>query len=179
MSEISPQVSVTRRIPAPVGLVFAVLAEPRRHQQLDGSGMLRGTDFTGRITEVGQVFVMRMHHGPLGDYEMINHVAELEQDRRIAWEPESGRGHPDVGTDQARWGHRWAFGLTADGESHTVVTHTWDCSRAAQQEDGEPWKEAMSRTLARLEALCTSPGEPGRDLVQAPTSRDRPDQGPW
>jgi hypothetical protein len=171
MSEVSDSVSVSRRIPGPVGSVFAVLAEPRRHLELDGSGMLRGTDFTGSVTEVGEVFVMRMHHGPLGDYEMINHVVEFEQDRRISWEPESGRGHPDAGTSHSRWGHRWAFELTAEGPSHTVVTHTWDCSRAAQGEDGEPWKAAMSRTLVRLEGLCMSAGVTRADLGDVSASQ--------
>lgn len=150
-------VSVSRRIDAPAGVVFAVLAEPAQHLELDGSGMLRGTDFGGRIRAVGEVFVMRMHFGPLGDYEMNNHVVELEEDRRLSWEPESGRGHPDAGTAAARWGHRWSFELRPAGPGATDVTETWSCPVTEDETDDQgegPWRDSMTRTLDRLAELC-------------------------
>jgi len=151
---MSQSVAVTRRIEAPVEEVFAVLAEPARHLDMDGSGMLRGTDFPGRIRAVGEAFVMRMHFGPLGDYEMINHVVAFEENRRIGWEPESGNGHPDQGQPDARWGHTWTFDLHPDGPTATTVTETWDCTSAMVDEDGEIWIPSMTRTLERLDELC-------------------------
>ena len=97
-------VAVSRRIGAPATDIFAILTDPVRHLDLDGSEMVRGAVTTGRITGVGDVFVMRMYFVALGDYEMNNHVVEYEPDRRIGWEPEAGRGHPDEGG--GRWGHR-------------------------------------------------------------------------
>jgi uncharacterized protein YndB with AHSA1/START domain len=84
-------VKVSRRIGAPAATIFRVLADPRRHTELDGSGMLRGTVTMTPISGVGDVFVMKMYFSELGDYQMNNHVVEYEPDRRIGWEPAAGR----------------------------------------------------------------------------------------
>jgi len=86
-------VAVARRICAPAHDIFQILANPVRHPELDGSGMLRGAVSTTMISGVGDVFVMKMYYSELGDYEMNNHVVDYEADRRIGWEPEAGRGH--------------------------------------------------------------------------------------
>ncbi|MEV4414373.1 SRPBCC family protein [Catellatospora sp. NPDC049609] len=161
----SEPVAVSRRIAAPAAAIFAILADPRRHTDLDGSGMLRGAASDGVVAAAGDVFVMRMYHPPHGDYEMNNHVVEYELNRRIGWEPEAGRGHPDTApgsTAQARWGHRWTYELTPDGPGATVVTQRYDCSQApedeqASMEGGRIWVESMTETLKRLDALCTRP----------------------
>ena len=137
-------------------------ADPARHPEFDGSGSLRGAGAAAVISGVGDVFVMKMYFSHLGDYEMNNHVVEYEQDRRIGWEPEAGRGHPDAAPDSpepARWGHRWSYQLTPDGLDATVVTEIYDCSRApaeerAEMDNGNIWIEAMATTLERLDALC-------------------------
>jgi hypothetical protein len=86
MSEAqSGHVSVQRRITVPAARIFRVLADPRSHVELDGSGMVRGSS-AQPITGVGDVFTVAMHFPALGDYEMDNHVVEFELDRRIAWE---------------------------------------------------------------------------------------------
>ena len=90
---------VSRRIGAPAAVIFRFLADPRRHTELDGSGMLRGAVSTAPVSGVGDVFVMKMYFSALGDYEMNNHVVEYELDRRIGWEPEAGRGHPGAAFD--------------------------------------------------------------------------------
>lgn len=156
----SEPVMVSRRIAAPAGAIFQVLADPRRHLDLDGSGMLRGTVSEAAVSGLGDVFVMKMHYVRHGDYEMNNHVVEYEPDRRIGWEPAPGRGHPDASSAEARWGHRWIYDLVPDGPGATVVTEIYDCSRLpedtrAGMDGGRMWIEAMTRTLERLDALCT------------------------
>jgi hypothetical protein len=159
-------VVVSRRICAPAHDIFQVLANPARHHELDGSGSLRGAVSTTMISGVGDVFVMKMYFAHLGDYEMNNHIVEYEQDRRIGWEPEAGRGHPAAapdGGEPSRWGHRWSYQLTPDGPDETVVTEIYDCSRApederAQMDNGNVWAESMAKTLERLGALCARPG---------------------
>lgn len=154
-------VAVSRRIAAPAADLFRILADPRRHPEMDGSGMLRGAVSHEVVRAVGDVFVMRMHHPPYGDYEMDNHVVEYEQDRRIGWEPQPGRNHPDAapgGTGATRWGHRWTYELTPAGPDATVVTARYDCSRLspdmrASMDGGRVWTTAMTATLERLEAL--------------------------
>ena len=149
-------VSVRRRIAAPAATIFGVLTDPQAHVELDGSGMVQRTS-PARITGVGDVFTMAMHFSALGDYEMDNHVVEFELDRRIAWEPAPGRGHPEVGSGE-RWGHRWRFELTPDGPDATIVTETYDVSNAPQAarttDGGRVWLDAMAATLARLDERC-------------------------
>ena len=159
-------VTVSRRICAPARAIFQVLADPGRHQEFDGSESLRGPASTAVISAVGDVFVMKMHFPHLGDYEMNNHVVEFEPDQRIGWEPEAGRGHPNAAAgaaQPARWGQRWSYQLTPDGPDATIVTEVYDCSRApederAQMDNGGVWVESMTKTLERLDALCTRQG---------------------
>jgi hypothetical protein len=159
-------VAVSRRICAPAHEIFRVLADPVRHLELDGSQSLRGAASSAVISGVGDVFVMKMYFSHLGDYEMNNHVVEYEQDRRIGWEPEAGRGHPDAAADSsasARWGHRWSYQLTPDGPDATIVTEIYDCSQAPEDEragmdNGKVWTGAMAETLERLDKLCTRAG---------------------
>jgi uncharacterized protein YndB with AHSA1/START domain len=156
-------VRVSRRITAPAADIFRVLADPRRHLEIDGSGMLRGAVSDAAITGVGDVFTMRMYYSEYGDYEMDNHVVEFEQDRRIGWEPWAGRGHPDTAPDstaEARWGHVWSYELTPDGPDATLVTEIYDCSRAPEEEqvgmdEGKIWARTMAETLERLDRACT------------------------
>jgi uncharacterized protein YndB with AHSA1/START domain len=148
-------VTVSRLVPASPAAVFRVLANPTRHIDLDGSGMLRGAVTETAVARVGDVFVMRMYYADHGHYEMNNHVVEYEQDRRIAWEPEAGRGHPGHDAPGARWGHRWAYTLSPAEPSGTLVTESYDCSRAPAEEqagmrDGKVWVSSMERTLERL-----------------------------
>jgi len=162
-------VKVSRRIGAPASAVFDVLADPRRHVELDGSGMLRRAVTDEVVSKVGDVFVMKMYYSEHGDYEMNNHVVEFEPNRRIGWEPVAGRGHPDESTADDRWGHRWIFDLLDDGPDATIVTETYDCSLVPPHEresmdGGRVWTEAMAGTLERLDAISTA----GRDQTTTP-----------
>ena len=153
-------VRVSRRIEAPAADIFRVLSDPRRHLEIDGSGMLRGAVSDAMVTGVGDVFTMRMYYSEHGNYEMNNHVVEFEPDRRIGWEPEAGRGHPEAG---GAWGQRWSFELTPDGPGATIVTEIYDCSRVpagerAGMDGGNVWIESMSRTLERLDAVASGAG---------------------
>jgi|1186.fasta_scaffold210493_2 hypothetical protein len=169
-------VAVSRRIAAPAGEIFSILADPGRHRELDGSGMVRAVVSGDLIRGVGDVFVMAMRHPALGDYEMDNHVVVYEPDRSIGWAPRPGRGHPagagdapappqhpDADYPLLPIGHRWIFELTPDGPDATLVTEIYDCSRAPEQtrvsvRNGAAWLSSMRRTLERLERLCTAGG---------------------
>ena len=156
-------VRVSRRIEAPAADIFRVLADPRRHLEIDGSGMLRGAVSDAVVTGVGDVFTMRMYYSEHGDYEMDNRVVEFEQDRRIGWEPWAGRRYPGTALDttaEARWGHVWSYELTPDGPDATIVTEIYDCSRAPEEErvgmdNGKIWAKSMAETLERLDRACT------------------------
>jgi hypothetical protein len=54
-------VAVSRRISAPARDIFQLLADPGRHPDLDGSGMLREAVSRAIVAGVGDVFVMKMY----------------------------------------------------------------------------------------------------------------------
>jgi uncharacterized protein YndB with AHSA1/START domain len=138
-------VSASRRIDAPVGEIFKLLADPDRHPEFDGSGMLQPGAGNEVVAGVGDVFVMKMYFPAMGDYEMHNRVVAYEADRCIAWEPGNGS--------------RWRFDLTSDSPGATVVTETYDCSDSSEQvrqsvDNGNAWIEGMAKTLELLDQLC-------------------------
>lgn len=157
-------VSESRRIEAPADQIFAVLADPNRHLDFDGSQMLRGAAEGSVISGVGDVFVMNMYFDRLGgDYVTRNHVVEFEPGRRIAWSPAPGDAASagDNFTYDEPLGHRWRFELAPEGSDSTVVTETYDCTAVPdwfqqQIEYGEIWREALTGTLERLDQLCTA-----------------------
>src|SRR5256884_9340918 len=70
------RVAASRTIEAAPEAVFAVLADPSVHAEIDGTGWGRGSLDSGRITGAGQVFRMAMYHEnhPDKDYKMANLV---------------------------------------------------------------------------------------------------------
>jgi len=155
-------VSVSRRINVPAARVFAILADPARHPDIDGSGMLREAIGAAPVRAVGDTFGMRMHNDNMGDYDILNYVVEYEQDRRIGWEPvlaRAGRPEDEDGVGD-RSGARWVYELTPDGQG-TVVTEIYDCSAAPDWlkkvlRDGERWRSSMTRTLENLDKAAST-----------------------
>ncbi|MHA6781596.1 SRPBCC family protein [Pseudonocardia saturnea] len=124
----SLQVSGT--IDAPPDKAFALLADPARHTELDGAGMLRGLDSGGEVSSVGDAFVMRMNQDGIGDYMMRSEVTDFEPGRRIAWapaiHPPGSLSHVIGELDPS--GHTYAWELEPTPEGGTRVTHTYDWS---------------------------------------------------
>jgi len=157
----------TRKIEAPAEVIFAILANPQRHKDFDGSDMLRGVIVDRPISGVGDTFTMKMHR--LGDdYLMINCVVEFEPDQRIFWEPAPGDPSRTEGDDPSKVGipagYRWGYILTADGDDASVVTEVFDYGPLADDllRNGATWingknpvLESMTASLERLEAICT------------------------
>jgi hypothetical protein len=171
VSDASKTVEVTRRIAAPAGLLFEILASPQRHMDFDGSGMLRGAVVDRAIMGVGETFTMKMHR--LGrDYLMINYVVEFETNRRISWQPAPG-DLETAGGDPSRVGvpsgYRWGYILTPESDHVTLVTEVFDCGSEEnkwilQREDGS-WingtnsvRVSMSETLEKLESVAIRGG---------------------
>jgi Protein of unknown function (DUF664) len=154
-------VSVTRTINAASEELFAVLADPARHPEIDGSGMLRRAVSGSPIGRVGDTFVMSMHNDEMGDYEITNHVVEYERNRRIGWEPVLSAA--SRAEDQAEIGdrgrHRWIYDLKPVGPCATVVTEIYDCGQAPDRlrravRNGDRWVDSMTTTLERLDQQC-------------------------
>ncbi|MFI6768264.1 SRPBCC family protein [Streptomyces sp. NPDC050355] len=150
-------ISVSQDIHATPQRIFAVLRDPARHAELDGSGMLRGRPQGPSPLGPGDRFSMGMAQGRIA-YRSVNAVVEYDEDRLIAWETSGElRGRRLVG------GQRWRYELTpledAAAGAATRVTHTYDWSRArfprlVVELPGYPRRmgPAMARTLERLAA---------------------------
>lgn len=77
-------VSRTREINAPAEEIFNLLADPRRHHEIDGSGSVQAANINApeRLSLDAQ-FGMNMKIGL--PYRITNTVVEFEEGRRIAW----------------------------------------------------------------------------------------------
>jgi uncharacterized protein YndB with AHSA1/START domain len=146
-------VSVERVIAAPPEAIFALLADPSRHRDFDGSGTVgEAKDLPERL-RLGSKFGMSMKQGL--SYSMVNEVVEFEEGRRIAWEPHMKAFAWVSG------GRIWRYELEpADGG--TRVTETWDISKEKSKLFVRPaakkTRANMEATLARLDELATRPG---------------------
>ncbi|MFM8858395.1 MAG: SRPBCC family protein [Actinomycetota bacterium] len=77
-------VSRTRFVPAPAQQVFDLLADPRQHHLIDGSGSVKGAriDVPARLSK-GARFAMNMRIAL--PYRITNEVVEFDEPHRIGW----------------------------------------------------------------------------------------------
>ena len=112
---MSRSVSRSVVVPASPTQVFDLLADPRRHAEIDGSGTVKGHLRGPSRLELGSRFGMRMRLGV--PYVISNEVVELEPDRRIGWR-HLGR-------------HVWRYELEpVEGGTRVTETFDWAPSRA-------------------------------------------------
>lgn len=154
IEQTESQIQVRQSVDVEAAALFAVLADPRRHVEIDGSGMLRADVSTDLISGVGQVFTMAMHYPALGDYRTENHVLEFEPGRRIVWT--TAREH------QPPAGVRWSWELEPDGAGRTTIVHSYDWSRVtdpavlARVSFPRVSAEQLQQSVHRLAAAATS-----------------------
>ncbi|WP_181780109.1 SRPBCC family protein [Pseudonocardia pini] len=77
------RVTASAVVTAPPEEVFALLADPHRHHEFDGSGSVQAAISGPARLGPGDSFGVRMRIGV--PYRITNHVVEFEEDRRIAW----------------------------------------------------------------------------------------------
>ena len=140
----SRSVSRTTVVPASPVTVFALLADPARHPDVDGSGTVRARLRGPSRLSLGARFGMRMRLGV--PYVMTSRVVEFEEDRRIAWQ--------HVGR------HVWRWELAPVPEGTRVTeTFDWGPSLAPRvlEQLGVPARNARSieLSLARLRDLVS------------------------
>lgn len=112
-------VSRSVQVAAPAAELFALIADPHRHPQIDGSGTVRdaakcavkgphklskGDKFTVGMTQYGL------------PYKITSTATAVEENRVVEWQ------HP--------LGHRWRWELAEVGPATTKVTETFDYSTA-------------------------------------------------
>ena len=112
----------TITINGPAQTMFDVLADPRTHKDIDGTGWVRDPLDGKRLTETGQVFRMARYHDnhPDKNYERANRVEVFDRPHAIAWRP--GQGPDDTNLEFGGW--FWRYDLKPVGPSRTEVTLT-------------------------------------------------------
>src|SRR4051795_55956 len=116
-------VSVERTIPAAPEVIFAYLADPAKHREIDGSGTVVEAKGEPQQLGLGATFGMSMKMGL--PYSTTSTVVEFEDGRRIAW-----RTGPSGGLAKLLGGRVWRYELEpVDGG--TLVRETWDISGEA------------------------------------------------
>ena len=124
--------------------IFALVANPYRHPELDGSGTVRPGAVSGpEVLSAGAKFTvgMKQYGAP---YKITSTVTAFETDHLIEWQ------HP--------MGHRWRWELTETEPGITQVTETFDYTTARSPRMleifGQPGKNAVgiTKTLEALQA---------------------------
>ena len=126
--------------------IFAILANPHRHKEIDGSSTIQENISGPDKLILGSKFGMKMHLGV--DYRILNTVVEYKENSLIGWR--------HVG----RW--IWRYELVNIGPQTTQVTETFDASRAPliakawlSLRKAYPWTQrAVAKTLVQLKSNC-------------------------
>jgi len=154
MSEQRDVVTVERMIPAPPGVIFALIADPARHRDIDGSGTVQGVKGPSEPLVLGSTFGMSMRHGI--PYSMVSTVIEYEPDRRLAWQT-----HGPTAIGRYVGGRIWRYRLEPV-EGGTLVHESWDITQESpltrpmvRRAAGETARN-MAATLERIEELVTA-----------------------
>jgi len=109
------QISRSVEVAAPAAELYAMAADPRRHQELDGSGTVRSNVKVPPKIVVGSKFStnMKLYGVP---YRITSTMTALAPDRVVEWR------HP--------MGHRWRWEFEALSPTLTRVTETFDYREA-------------------------------------------------
>lgn len=144
--------SVERVIPASPDRIFALLADPDRHRDIDGSGTVRDAPAGSQRLTLGSTFGMKMKMGM--PYSMSNTVVEFEENRRIAWQTSKRLGPLGM-----LGGRIWRYELEpVDGG--TLVRESWDISQERVKGPVRKMRDrtiaSMTKTLERIEEIVTA-----------------------
>lgn len=107
--------TVSRSVALPVAAeeIFAILADPHRHAELDGSGTVKDTTQGPARLSQGASFSVNMKQYGV-PYRITSRVTSFADGRTIEWR------HP--------LGHRWRWELAPQPDGTTLVTETFDYS---------------------------------------------------
>ena len=158
MTDEHDVVTVERIIPAPASDIFAILRDPARHREIDGSGTVRDARTGHQQLELGSRFGMSMKMGI--PYSMVSTVIEYEPDRRIAWQT---RGPTPIGQFVA--GRIWRYELEPVTEG-TLVRESWDIRQESAftkpivRQAADTTRRNMAATLQRIEDVLVRPSDP-------------------
>jgi uncharacterized protein YndB with AHSA1/START domain len=109
-------VSRSVQVAAPVAEVFALIVDPHRHPEIDGSGTVRDVEVKGpHHLATGDKFTVGMTQYGL-PYKITSKATAVEDNHVVEWQ------HP--------LGHKWRWELAEVSPATTKVTETFDYSTA-------------------------------------------------
>lgn len=113
---MSKIISRSTIVPATAQEIFDLLADPRRHGEIDGSGSVKAAhDDAPQRLALGSEFGMDMRIGV--PYRITNTVVEFEEGRRIGWRHFGG--------------HVWRYVLEpVEGGTKVTEEFDWNTNRA-------------------------------------------------
>lgn len=107
------KVSRSVDVSVPAHELFAMLADPQRHGELDGSGTVKDTvKGPQRLSQDARFSVNMKQYGV--PYRITSRVTQYVSDRVVEWK------HP--------FGHRWRWEFAPQPDGTTRVTETFDYS---------------------------------------------------
>ena len=133
-------------INAPAEKIFAILSNPHRHKEIDGSHTIQENISGPDKLVLSSKFGMKMRLGV--NYRIKNTAVEYQENSLIAWR------------HLGRW--IWRYELVNIGPQMTQVTETFDASRAPliakawlSLRKAYPWtQKAVAKTLVQLKSNC-------------------------
>ena len=131
-------------IKAPPKVIFDLIADPKNHQKIDGSVMLKGELKAPERLYLGAKFGMKMKF--IIPYLIKNEVVEFEENKSLAW--------------RHLLHNVWRYELIEIDPRTTLVIQSWDGRNARSKwwvSDSYKWvPKAMARTLVKLKELAES-----------------------
>ena len=113
-SDPAKVVSRSTIVPAPAQMIFDLLADPRRHNEIDGSGSVQSAQINApERLSLDATFGMQMKIGL--SYKITNTVVEFEEGKTIAWRHFGG--------------HIWRY-ILEPVEGGTKVTEQFDWNKS-------------------------------------------------
>ena len=144
-SDSSKIVSRSIIVPAPSADIFNLLANPRRHHEIDGSGSVQAAELDSpERLSLNAKFGMKMKI--VVPYKMMNTVVEFEEGARIGWRHFGG--------------HIWRY-ILEPVEGGTKVTEQFDMNTSKSQlmmkltNAAENNGKNIEKTLANLVRVFT------------------------
>lgn len=126
--------------------IFEILADPKRHKEIDGSKTITDNISGPNRLSLGAKFGMQMRLGI--NYRIMNTVVEFEDNTLIAWR------------HLGRW--RWRYELVDLGNGSCQVTESFDGSHAPSLAQiwlnfrkAYPWTQlVVAKSLVRLKEVA-------------------------
>ncbi|MBJ7490306.1 MAG: SRPBCC family protein [Ilumatobacteraceae bacterium] len=139
-SDPSRIVSRSTIVSAPAQMIFDLLADPRRHSEIDGSGSVQSAQINApERLSLNATFGMQMKIGL--PYKITNTVVEFEEGKTIAWRHFGG--------------HIWRYILEpVDGGTNVTEQFDWNKSKSPLvlklRKSPQDNAKSIEKTLANL-----------------------------